>query len=151
MLRARRPGRLEFSVREWLGRTAATISRNNDECTAGLFCGGVRTHCDTTRGPWCGYSPLPSRGAFDPHRRLAAGMPEHVWVDLLDQTWLRHRHARGVWRSPTCAWTTTLRQKHKSEARLMLRLPQCWFNPRCRGGEHTAEEAWSCNRSLGSD
>ena len=29
----------------------------------------------------CGYR-LPSRGAFDPHRRLAAGMPEHVWVDL---------------------------------------------------------------------
>ena len=33
----------------------------------------------------------------------------------------------------------------------LLRLPQCWFNPRCRGGEHTAQEAWSCNRSLGND
>ena len=30
--------------------------------------------------------------------------------------------------------------------------PAKWrFSRRCRGGEHTAQEAWSCNRSLGND
>ena len=30
--------------------------------------------------------------------------------------------------------------------------PAKWrFNRRCRGGEHTAQEAWHCNRSLGND
>ena len=128
---------------------SAPSCRNNDECTAGLFCGGVRTTV-TRPGPWCGYSPLPSRGAFDPHRRLAAGMPEHVWVDLeaklgfVTGTREEFGEARRAHGPPRF-------DKNTNEARLMLRLPQCWFNPRCRGGEHTAEEAWSCNRSLGSD
>ena len=29
--------------------------------------------------------------------------------------------------------------------------PACWFNRRCRGGEHTAQEVLSYNRSLGND
>ena len=77
-------------------------------------------------------------------------MPEHVWVDLEAKLGFvtaageelgEARRAHGPPRF----------DKNTNEARLMLRLPQCWFNPRCRGGEHTAEEAWSCNRSLGSD
>ena len=31
------------------------------------------------------------------------------------------------------------------------RAPACWFNRRCRGGEHTAQEVLSYNRSLEND
>jgi hypothetical protein len=83
-------------------------------------------------------------------QRVAAGMPEHVgWT-------LKPILASSPARASSLAKPDGVNDHNAPRRRRRARLtgasaPACWFNRRCRGGEHTAQEVLSCNRSLEND
>src|SRR6476620_9277927 len=81
-------------------------------------------------------------------QRVAAGMP---WGWTLNPILASSPARASSLAKPDVCMDHHASTKTQTARPVMLRLPQCWFNPRCRGGEHTAQEAWSCNRSLGND
>ena len=77
-------------------------------------------------------------------------MPEHVWVDLEPNLGFVAGPGEQLGEARR-GERTTLRGEDKGARLTGASAPACWFNRRCRGGEHTAQEVLSCNRSLGND